>query len=138
MQSRLIASIKKSITDKNYWLFVLISAGVGIFDLLIVTAILDEFIGVNLHIFPVIVLFTIVPFVLGTMGVAPFIDSKKSSAFCWLYLAIVISFLVIVLAIIGMSATLPDPLIYLIIIMWCIITLCPVSILYYFAKKLLK
>ena len=138
MQSRLIASIKKSISDKNYWLLILASMCAGILTYLIATAIWFVIAGVNWLIFPQIGLACIVPFVLGTMIAAPFIKTKKSSAFFLLYIAIIISFIFIMLPSYLMSDASTEAWVLLFIIGWCIITVLPVYILCYFAKKLLK
>ena len=137
MQSRLIASIKKTVSDKNYWLLILASIFAGILTYLIDTAIWFGIAGVNWLIFPQIGLACIVPFVLGTMIAAPFIKTKKSSAFSRLYIAIAISFIVITLATNNTDAS-TEAWILLFIIGWCISTVLPVYILSYFAKKLLK
>jgi hypothetical protein len=83
-------------------------------------------------------LFCIVPFVLGTLIAAPFIKTKKSSAFFLLYIAIIISFIFIMLPSYLMSDASTEAWVLLFIIGWCIITVLPVYILCYFAKKLLK
>ena len=79
MLSSYISSIKKTVSDKNFGLVVCISAGVGLFTYLIATAIWFVIAGVNWFTFPIIGLFCIVPFVLGTLIAAPFIKTKKSS-----------------------------------------------------------
>ncbi|MBO4753735.1 MAG: hypothetical protein J5543_04015 [Bacteroidales bacterium] len=137
MQSRFITSIKKSVSDKNYWLLVLISAGAGILTYLIATAVWFIISGVNWLEFPVISLFCIVPFVLGTMIAAPFINTKKASAFLWLYMAIAISFIVFELINTNLSDPSTSAWNMVFIFGWCIITILPVYFLYYFANKLL-
>ena len=97
MLSSYISSIKKTVSDKNFGLVVWFSAGVGLFTYLIATAIWFVIAGVNWFTFPIIGLFCIVPFVLGTLIAAPFIKTKKSSAFFLLYIAIIISFIFIML-----------------------------------------
>ena len=138
MLSSYISSIKKTVSDKNFGLVVWISAGVGLFTYLIATAIWFVIAGVNWFTFPIIGLFCIVPFVLGTLIAAPFIKTKKSSAFFLLYIAITISFIVITLATNNISSGNDRDWILLFTIGWCIITVLPVYILCYFAKKLLK
>ena len=138
MQSSYISSIKKTVSDKNFGLVVCISAGVGLFTYLIATAIWFVIAGVNWFTFPIIGLFCIVPFVLGTLIATPFIKTKKSSAFSKLYIAIAISFIVITLATNNISSGNDRDWILLFTIGWCIITVLPVYILCYFAKKLLK
>ena len=137
MQSHFITSIKKSVSDKNYWLLVLISAGAGILTYLIATAVWFVISQVNWFAFPVIGLFCIVPFVLGTMIATPFINSKKPSAFFWLYMAIAISFIVFELINTNLSDPSTSAWIMVFIFGWCIITVLPVYLLYYCAKKLL-
>jgi len=138
MQSSFISSIKECVSHKNYWLLVWISAGVGLFTYLIATAIWYKISGVNWLTFPIIGLFCIVPFVLGTLIAAPFIKTKRSLAFFLLYIAITISFLIIMLPFYLMSDVSTEAWIYLFITGWCIITVLPVFILCFFAKKLLK
>ena len=138
MLSSYISSIKKTVSDKNFGFVVWISAGVGLFTYLIATAIWFVIAGVNWFTFPIIGLFCIVPFVLGTLIAAPFIKTKKSSAFFLLYIAIIISFIFIMLPSYLMSDASTEAWVLLFIIGWCILTVLPVYILCYFAKKLLK
>ena len=137
MLSSYISSIKKTVADKNYWLLILASICAGILTYLIATAIWFGIAHNNWLKFPIIGLFCIVPFVLGTTIAAPFIKTKKSSAFSRLYFTIAISFIVITLATTDTDPS-TEAWVLLFIIGWCIITVLPVYILYYFAKKLLK
>ena len=138
MQSSYISSIKKTVSDKNFGFVVWISAGVGLFTYLIATAIWFGIAHNNWLEVPQIGLACIVHFVLGTMIATPFIKTKKSSAFSKLYIAIAISFIVITLATNNISSGNDRDWILLFTIGWCIITVLPVYILCYFAKKLLK
>lgn len=138
MQSSYISSIKNTVSDKNYWLLILASIFAGILTYLIATAIWFGIAHNNWLEFPQIGLACIVHFVLGTMIATPFIKTKKSSAFSRLYIAIAISFIVITLATNNISSGNDRDWILLFTIGWCIITVLPVYILCYFAKKLLK
>jgi len=121
--------------SKSYWIFLLMSVFAGLFTYLIATTLWWHISGVNWFQFPDIGLLCVLPFVLVSIAVIPWIDFKKSSAFSKLYFSIAFVFAAMMFIFNDMSDSSISGWIILFVIGWFFVSLLPVLLLMGLARR---